>query len=376
MKFKKLSLYVHIPWCERKCPYCDFYSKSIKTVIPEKKYIKNLILDFKNDIKFVKNRKLNSIFFGGGTPNLIQPKYIKYFIKKIKKIIQFSKKIEITLESNPNFIKKNSFFKYKLAGINRLSLGIQSFNEKILNQIKRKYSYKKLIKTIKIIKNTNFNQINFDLIYGLPNQNLKDIIFDLNSAISFKPSHISWYQLSIEKNTPFYNNKPNLPTEKTIEIMQKIGQKILKKNNFYQYEISSYAQSKNQCKHNLNYWKYGDYLGIGCGAHGKITLKNKKIIRTYKNKNIFEFLNGKYLEKKIFIKKKNRPLEFFINNFRLNQPCLKKNFKIFTGLKKKFINKEILYAIKKKYIIETKKFWKTTYLGKQFLNNLLEIFVK
>ncbi|NIG99415.1 MAG: radical SAM family heme chaperone HemW [Buchnera aphidicola (Periphyllus acericola)] len=377
MKFPKLGLYIHIPWCIRKCPYCDFYSVSIKKKkIPQKKYIKHLILDLKNDIKYIKFRKINTIFIGGGTPNLIKPKYIKYLIKNIKKIVQFSKKIEITFESNPNSINKLSYLKYKLSGINRISLGLQSFNEKILNNINRKYSYKKLIKKIKIVKSINFKKINFDLMYGLPGQKKKYIIKDLKKAISFKPSHISWYQLSIEKNTKFYKNTPILPKEKKIEKMYKIGKKILKKNNFFQYEISSYSNHKNKCKHNLNYWKYGDYLGIGCGAHGKITLKNKKIIRTVKKKNIHEFLNGKYIEKIYFVKKKNKPLEFFMNNFRLNQKCSKKNFIKKTGLKEKYIQKEILYAIKKKYIIQKKKYWKTTKLGKLFLNNLLEIFVK
>ncbi|NIH41316.1 MAG: radical SAM family heme chaperone HemW [Buchnera aphidicola (Periphyllus aceris)] len=377
MKFPKLGLYIHIPWCIRKCPYCDFYSSSIKQKkIPQKKYIKHLILDLKNDIKYIKSRKINTIFIGGGTPNLIKPKYIKYLIKNIKKIVKFSKKIEITFESNPNSINKLSYLKYKSSGINRISLGLQSFNEKILNNINRKYSYKKLIKKIKIVKSINFKKINFDLMYGLPGQKKKHIIKDLKKAISFKPSHISWYQLSIEKNTKFYKNTPILPKEKKIEKMHQIGKKILKTHNFFQYEISSYSNKKNKCKHNLNYWKYGDYLGIGCGAHGKITLKNEKILRTSKKKNIHEFLNGKYIEKIYFVKKKNKPLEFFINNFRLNQKCLKKNFTKKTGLTEKYIKKEILYAIKKKYIIQKKKYWKTTKLGKLFLNNLLEIFVK
>ncbi|CAL4324562.1 Heme chaperone HemW [Buchnera aphidicola (Periphyllus testudinaceus)] len=376
MKLPKLSLYIHIPWCLKKCPYCDFYSQSIKKRIPEKKYIKNLILDLEKDLKFAQSRKIYSIFIGGGTPNLIQPKYIKILIKEIKKRTIFSKNIEITLESNPESINKNFFFKYKLAGINRISLGIQSFNEKILKNIQRKYSYENLIKKIKIIKKINFKNINFDLMYGLPNQKLKHIKFDINTAISLKPSHISWYQLCIEKNTPFYKNTPILPKENKINIMQKNGKKILKKNKFYQYEISSYSKKNNQCKHNINYWKYGDYIGIGCGSHGKITLSNKKIIRTYKNKNIYEFLNGKHIKKISFINKEDRLLEFFMNNFRLNKPCSRKNFKNFTGINEKYIKKEISKAIQKKYIIQKKKYWKTTKLGKLFLNNLLEIFIK
>ncbi|CAL4324447.1 radical SAM family heme chaperone HemW [Buchnera aphidicola] len=370
-----LSLYIHIPWCLSKCPYCDFYSKSIKKKIPEKKYIKNLLLDLKNDIKLIRSRKIISIFIGGGTPNLIHPNYIKYLIQEIKKTIQFAKNIEITLEANPKSVNENVFLKYTEAGINRLSLGIQSFHENLLKNIHRKYSFQELIHTIKYIKRNKFKNINFDLMYGLPQQKIKESLQDLSYAIKYQPTHISWYQLSIEKNTSFGRKKTILPHEKKILLMCKKGQKILKKKKFIQYEISSYAKKKNQCKHNLNYWNFGDYLGIGCGAHSKITLKNKKILRITKNKNIQKFLHGEYIQQQNIVKKKNIPFEFFLNKFRLNSPCLKKKFIKHTGLKIKYIEKNIQKAIQKKYIIETNNSWKTTKKGKTFLNNLLQIFI-
>jgi oxygen-independent coproporphyrinogen-3 oxidase len=372
-----LSLYIHIPWCLKKCPYCDFYSKTIKKKnIPEKKYIKHLLLDFKNDLKLINSRKICSIFIGGGTPNLIHPNSIKYLIEEIKKQINFSKNIEITLESNPKSVHENVFFKYKESGINRLSLGIQSFNEKLLKKINRQYSLQELLNTIQYIKKINFKSINFDLMYGLPSQTVQESFQDLLYAIKYKPSHISWYQLSVEKNTLFDKKKIILPDEKKIISMFNKGKKFLKRNKYFQYEISSYAKKRKKCKHNLNYWNFGDYIGIGCGAHGKITLKNNKIIRTVKNKNINKFLSGNYIKKKIYIKKKDLAFEFFLNMFRLNKPCPKKQFKKYTGLQIKEIEKNIHKAIKKKYIIENHDSWKTTKKGKIFLNNLLQIFIK
>lgn len=376
MKLPLLSLYIHIPWCLSKCPYCDFYSKKINIKnIPQKKYIQHLLLDLKKNIYLIKSRHIHSIFIGGGTPNLIHPKYILFLIQEIKKLIPFSKNIEITLESNPKSVHEEVFFEYKEAGINRLSLGIQSFNEKVLNTIKRKYTFKELIDTINIIKKINFNVLNFDLIFGLPQQTFKNFMSDLKYIKNFKPEHISLYQLSIEPNTIFYKQTPVLPKETEILKMHFKSVKILKKYHYLKYEISSYSKPNYQCKHNLNYWKFGDYLGIGCGAHSKITLKKKKIIRIIKNKNVYEFMNGNYIEKKYILKKKNIPLEFFMNNFRLYQPCLRKNFKKYTGLSENFINKPINQAIKKKYITQNKKFWITTHKGKLFLNNLLELFI-
>ncbi|CAL4324489.1 Heme chaperone HemW [Buchnera aphidicola (Sipha maydis)] len=371
-----LSLYIHIPWCLTKCPYCDFYSKSTKKKIPEKKYITNLLLDLQNDIKLINSRKIRSIFIGGGTPNLIHPKYIKYLIQEIKKKIFFAKNIEITLEANPKSIHENVFFQYKEAGVNRLSLGIQSFHETLLKKIHRKYSFIELIKTIKYIRKKKFTNINFDLMYGLPQQTIQESLQDLLYAIKYNPSHISWYQLSIEKNTPFSTKKIILPHEKKILLMEKKGKKILKKNKFVQYEISSYTKNKKKCQHNLNYWNFGDYLGIGCGAHGKITLKNRKILRTIKNKNINKFLNGEYIQKQYIVKKKNIAFEFFLNNFRLHAPCFKKKFTQYTGLKIESIKSNIYKAIKKKYIIENNDSWETTNQGKCFLNNLLQIFLE
>lgn len=376
MKFPLLSLYIHIPWCLTKCPYCDFYSKTIDIKnIPAKKYIKYLLKDFKNSIYLIKSRKIHSIFIGGGTPNLINPKHIGFLIQEIKKKIPFSKNIEITLESNPKSIHEEVFFEYKEVGINRLSLGIQSFNEKILNNIKRHYSFKELINTINTIKKINFNSLNFDLIFGLPHQTFENFLFDLKHAISFNPQHISLYQLSIEPNTIFYKNTPILPQEKEIFKMHTQSKKILKKYNYLKYEISSYAKENYQCIHNLNYWKFGDYLGIGCGAHSKITLKKNQIIRIIKNKNINQFMKKKYIEKKFYLKKKNIPLEFFMNNFRLYQPCLRKNFQKYTGIHENFIKKSIEKAIQKNYLIQNKKYWTTTSQGKLFLNNLLELFI-
>ncbi|WP_367676921.1 radical SAM family heme chaperone HemW [Buchnera aphidicola] len=378
MKLPSLSLYVHIPWCKKKCPYCDFYSKPMvkNKKIPQKKYIKNLLKDLNNDLKKINSRKINSIFIGGGTPSLLSSKILNIFIKKIKKKKILKNNLEITIEANPNYIESKNFNKYKKIGINRLSLGIQTFNSRILKILNRDYSKKKLSKSIKLAKKASFKSLNFDLMYNLPTQTFLEAMNDLKKAIKLKPNHISWYQFTIEPNTYFYKNRPNLPSDEISWKIYKKGKKFLKKNGFYQYEISSFSRKKYQCFHNLNYWKFGDYIGIGCGSHGKITTKKFKIFRTKKTKNIKNFLQGKYLKKKYKLPIKDIPLEFFINNFRLNKKIKKKNFTKFTNLNIKNISKEIKKAVKKKYIIEKKKFWKKTKKGKNFLNDLLEIFIK
>ena len=370
-----ISLYIHIPWCSKKCPYCDFNSYAVKIKIPEMQYINHLILDLKNDISLINNRNIHTIFIGGGTPSLLKAQSIRFLLNEIKKIIFVDSNTEITIEINPKTINYKKLLAYKEMGINRFSIGIQTFN---IPQLKKLGRYDELLnieKIIQIISNLNLKNINFDLMYGLPDQSYKNALLDLEKTISLNPQHISWYQLTIEPNTIFYAKKLNLPTTDEIWKIWKKGKSILSSSGYQQYEISSYAKKGYRCQHNLNYWHYDDYLGIGCGAHGKITQKNGNIIRLIKKKSAIDYMNGKYINKKFLIKEKDKPFEYFINNLRLFQPISHKHFREHTFMNIESIKDNIKNAIAEGYLIETSLTWKTTKKGKLFLNSLLELFL-
>lgn len=373
-KLPPISLYIHIPWCLKKCGYCDFYSYVSKSAIPEKKYIEHLLKDLEKDLRLINERRINTIFIGGGTPSLLKNSSIENLLKEIKKRTNISNKTEITIESNPTTLEYKRFLNYKKSGINRFSIGIQTFNSDLLKKIERTYNKEEAILAIEEISKINKN-FNLDIMYGLPNQSLNDVLLDLKYAVKHNPTHISWYQLTIEPNTLFYVKKLNLPNENMIFKMLIQGDKFLKKSGYKKYEISSYSKINYECQHNLNYWNFGDYIGIGCSAHGKITQKNGDIIRTVKNKNINDFINGKYLKHKNIILKKERPFEYFMNTFRLYKPVLKKQFQERTNIDPIYIKEKIKKAIEKGYIKDKIDFWNTTNKGKIFLNSLLKIFL-
>ncbi|VFP83845.1 radical SAM family heme chaperone HemW [Buchnera aphidicola] len=371
-----ISLYIHIPWCLKKCPYCDFHSYKYSQSISEKKYIKHIIRDLKNDKKIISNRSIKSIFIGGGTPSLLKSKTLLYLLTEIKKNISISKKIEISIEVNPDINQKNKLLEYYQAGINRFSIGIQTFNTNLLAKIERKYNKKKAIKLINSINHISHKNLNIDLMYGLPEQTIENVLEDLYQVINLEPEHISWYQLNIEPNTKFYTQNINLPSLQVTKIMHLEGKKLLEKYGYIQYEISSYSKKiKYQCQHNLNYWNFGDYIGVGCGAHGKITQPNQKIIRTIKTKNDNIYVTKKYIKKKYTVSTKDIPFEFFLNKFRLLQPIYYKDFENQTYIKKNKINKKITIAIKKNYLIQTTNAWYITDIGREKINSLLLIFL-
>ncbi|WP_367670636.1 radical SAM family heme chaperone HemW [Sodalis-like secondary symbiont of Drepanosiphum platanoidis] len=378
MNIKKipLSLYIHIPWCVTKCNYCDFHSYKIKKNDLYDEYCKHILNDLLKDIQLIENRKINSIFIGGGTPSILNPNLIKNLLFKINKLISFKNNIEITIEINPNNFNKEKLIIYKNSGINRISIGVQSFENKKLKLIGRDHKKNNIIDTIKIINNNKIKNFNIDIMYGLPQQTVNQAINDIKKAISLKPSHISWYQLTIEPKTLFYSNPPILPNDTILYNIYEIGNKLLNKSGYIQYEISSYANKNFKCKHNLNYWKFGDYIGIGCGAHGKITKKNGIILRTLKVRHPKKYMLGKYLDKCETVLKKDIPLEYFMNRFRLNEYVLKSDFFYYTQLNLKYIRKMINKAIYMKFIKETSKYFILKKKGKLFLNSLLQIFIK
>jgi len=270
-----LSLYVHIPWCVKKCPYCDFNSHEKNQSFDEQGYVDALLLDMNAEHKHCQQRTLHSIFFGGGTPSLFSAEAIQKIIEHARNLFNFDN-IEITLEANPGTFEQEKFNAFRQAGINRLSIGIQSFNDTHLKTLGRIHDQQQALAAIETAKQARFENINLDLMFGLPQQSIQQAIEDINTACEFDVRHISHYQLTIEENTYFHKHRPVLPDSDLLWEMQTQCQNLLAEKQYAQYEISAYSKTDKQCTHNLNYWSFGDYIGIGAGAHGKITKKEKK----------------------------------------------------------------------------------------------------
>ncbi|MGR6833139.1 radical SAM family heme chaperone HemW [Aliivibrio wodanis] len=376
-----LSLYIHIPWCIQKCPYCDFNSHALKTTIPEAQYISALIDDLDTDLARYdmqnESRKLHSIFIGGGTPSLITAPEIKRLLVEVEKRLPFSDDIEITMEANPGTVEAGRFIEYREAGVNRISIGVQSFQQEKLEKLGRIHGKDEAIRAARLAHEAGLNSFNLDLMHGLPNQSIDDALSDLKQAIELSPPHLSWYQLTIEPNTVFYYKPPTLPDDDDLWDIFEQGHQILADAGYVQYEISGYSKVGYQCRHNLNYWRFGDYLGIGCGAHGKLSFADGRIVRTTKIKHPRGFLDlmKPYLIDEQEVADHDRPFEFFMNRFRLLEACPKQDFIDKTGLGFESIQETMDWAKEKKYLEETETHWQITEHGKLFLNDLLEAFV-
>ncbi|MBB1313112.1 radical SAM family heme chaperone HemW [Aliivibrio sp. SR45-2] len=376
-----LSLYIHIPWCIQKCPYCDFNSHALKTTIPEAQYISALIDDLDTDLARYnmqnEPRKLHSIFIGGGTPSLITAPEIKRLLIEVEKRLPFADDIEITMEANPGTVEAGRFIEYREAGVNRISIGVQSFQQEKLEKLGRIHGKDEALRAARLAHEAGLNSFNLDLMHGLPNQSIDDALSDLKQAIELNPPHLSWYQLTIEPNTVFYYKPPTLPDDDDLWDIFEQGHQILADAGYVQYEISGYSKVGYQCRHNLNYWRFGDYLGIGCGAHGKLSFSDGRIVRTTKIKHPRGFLDlmKPYLIDEQKVADHDRPFEFFMNRFRLLEACPKQDFIDKTGLGLESIQEIMDWAKEKKYLEETETHWQITEHGKLFLNDLLEAFV-
>ena len=309
-----LSLYIHFPWCKKKCPYCDFNSLEIQSdsLIPE--YVLALESDLKSELINEKRNELVSIFLGGGTPSLIPGTELNGLFKTIGDKFEFLN-AEITIEANPGSSEFSNFRDYQFLGINRLSIGVQTFSERALKKIGRIHNSSDIENAFDLARRASFENINVDIMYGLPDQTASEAIDDLDKAIALDPEHISWYELTIEPNTLFFKNPPNIPSDIRKERMFEAGKEKLLAAGYDQYEISAYAKAGKQSKHNTNYWEFGDYLGIGAGAHGKLT-KTSEISRTKKTRNPRDYLiNRRSLTEKI--KSEELLTEFLMNTLRL-----------------------------------------------------------
>jgi len=384
-----LSLYIHIPWCVEKCPYCDFNSHALKDQIPEHDYVQALIADLDADIaRFdLNNRALHSIFIGGGTPSLFSAKSIESLLKQVLSRFKKNTDIEITLEANPGTVEADKFIGFAQAGITRLSIGVQSFESEKLLKLGRIHNVNQAIQAAKLAKESGINSFNLDLMHGLPNQTVENALDDLKTAISLKPDHLSWYQLTIEPNTAFYSKPPKLPQDETLWNIQDQGFKLLADAGYQQYEISAFSQQGKQCQHNLNYWRFGDYLGIGCGAHGKITnVATGKIQRTVKVKHPKGYLetNRSPLDHLTRVSHAELPFEYMMNQLRLFSSFTLEDYQRRTGLSASTILPTLQQAQNRKLMMQSSQLqaasdkqekWQVTPLGHRYLNDLLELFL-
>jgi oxygen-independent coproporphyrinogen-3 oxidase len=380
MQQPPLSVYIHIPWCIHKCPYCDFNSHEFKDQNiknNEEAYTYALLKQIEN-YNIEPNRPIHSIFFGGGTPSLFSPKAFDTLIKKLENTFGLDKNCEITIEANPGTFDKEHFYGYRDVGINRMSLGIQSFNQTHLKKLERIHSPKEAASAANLAVKI-FDKVNIDLMFALPNQSLSDVKEDITKALEIGTSHISYYHLTIEPNTFFYKFPPQLPDEeKSAEIFDLISNE-LNFAKFEHYETSAYAKKNNQCLHNLNYWNFGDYLGIGAGAHSKLSYEGKisrrscfKNPRDYiKNANNHEFYDDEKL-----LSENDLIFEFMMNALRLNKGFNQSLFEQRTNLPISIIDKELSLAKDKKLMVQKNGRIKPTDLGQSFLNELLQIFLK
>ena len=378
MNLPPLSLYVHVPWCVRKCPYCDFNSH-VGSEIPETQYLAQLKLDLAQDLIFVQNRSLRSIFFGGGTPSLMSGSFYNELLTFIESKISFHPDIEITLEANPGTTEAARFKAYRQAGINRLSIGVQSFQRDHLQALGRIHSGEDAICAIKQAQDAGFDNLNIDLMHGLANQSVEQAMEDLNQAIALGSTHLSWYQLTIEQNTEYFRHPPKLPEDEALWDIQKAGVEVLKSAGFLQYEVSAFSKRGREAQHNLNYWTFGDYIGIGAGAHSKVTILGERnesecILRFRKTRTPKDYL----LPKPAFrigqenIIREDLGFEFLMNVLRLNKGVEESLFISRTGLSLSVLEPQ-LSEFRNMGLIERARLG-TTEKGHLFLNSLLEKF--
>lgn len=373
-----LSLYIHIPWCIKKCPYCDFNSHAVKDGIPEKAYIERLIQDLDNDLPLINKRLIHSIFIGGGTPSLFSASGFETLLSAINQRLSYSSNIEITLEANPGTAERGQFTDFRRAGINRLSLGVQSFHDQQLQALGRIHGGDEAYHAIEMAQKAGFKRLNIDLMHGLPGQTQQQALQDLTIAQSLQPTHISWYQLTLEPNTLFAKYPPQLPHEDERWAIQQRGHQYLLNEGWEQYETSAYCHTQNYCQHNLNYWQFGDYLGIGAGAHGKITdLKQQQILRTVKYKQPERYLSetNNWRSCATYVPSGELPFEFMLNALRLTHGVPKHLFSKRTGLPIDRIKQSLKLAEQQGLLVNSNDKLQTTQLGQRFLNNCLTLFM-
>ena len=377
-KLPPLALYVHIPWCIRKCPYCDFNSHAATPELPEQAYVEAVLADLELDLVHVHGRPLESIFFGGGTPSLFSAPALKVLLEGIEQRIPFSSTIEITLEANPGTFEQEKFAAYRALGINRLSIGIQSFADSKLQALGRVHSGAEAVKAVTMARQAGFANFNLDLMHGLPDQSPEQALADLQTAIDLAPSHLSWYQLTMEPNTVFWSKPPLLPEDDVLWDIQEAGQALLAEHGFIQYEVSAYARAEQTALHNVNYWSFGDFIGIGAGAHGKVSDPQGRIQRTWKTRQPADYLNPDkaFLAGSATLAAADLPFEFLMNALRLTDGVELKLFSERTGLPVASLQTGLQQAQQRGLLSEDPERLAPSLQGQLFLNDLLHIFLE
>lgn len=373
---KPISLYIHIPWCIQKCPYCDFNSHKLNDEMNEELYIDCLIIDANAHLPKIASRQVNSVFIGGGTPSLFSAKALDRLLNHLSDKLHFSKTIEVTLEANPGTVEQQRFKDYFSIGINRLSLGVQSFQDDKLKRLGRIHDANEAIKAIASIKKAGFNNFNIDIMHGLPDQSVDDALFDIQTALTFEPNHLSWYQLTIEPNTVYYKKPPLLPNEETLQKIEQDGLSLLEDHGLKRYEISAYAKKDWQSQHNLNYWRFGDYLGIGAGAHSKLTDNKNIVSRHWQVRQPKDYMDTSksFIANKKILNEQEIIFEYMMNVLRLYEKSSLADFENITNVSSEKISRQLDEA-KQKGFLKDADFIETTDRGKLFLNDLLELFM-
>ena len=374
-----LSLYIHMPWCVRKCPYCDFNSHAVPdgklSLDLEQQYLQALVEDFKTQIDFAQGRSIHSVFIGGGTPSLISAQGYAWLFAQLKALLPFEDGCEITLEANPGTLEHDPFADYLAVGINRLSLGVQSFDTEHLKKLGRIHSNHDAIAAIGLAREAGFKRINVDLMHGLPEQTLEQALFDLKLAVESGATHISWYQLTIEPNTVFFRTQPILPVDEVLEDIQAQGEAYLKAQGFVNYEVSAWRKELPSA-HNLNYWQFGDYLAIGAGAHAKVTLPDG-VYRFQKTRLPKDYLAKVPAEHVQFkrIAAEELPFEFMMNALRLNDGVAAENYALRTGLSLDDLSETLASLRRRKLMQDDVAHLVCTEQGHIFLNSVLDEFL-
>jgi putative oxygen-independent coproporphyrinogen III oxidase len=373
-----LSLYIHFPWCVRKCPYCDFNSHAVRGDLPEDQYIDALLADLESDLPRVWGRPVRTVFLGGGTPSLFSPEAIERLLAGVRARVTLVPEAEVTLEANPGTVETERFRGYRAAGVNRLSIGIQSFQPEQLQKLGRIHGRDEALAAAQAARAAGFDNFNLDLMFGLPQQTLDEALTDLRTALALNPTHLSVYQLTLEPNTLFHAQPPELPDEDVLAAMQEALQAELADAGFTQYEVSAYARAGRRCRHNLNYWQFGDYLGIGAGAHAKITDADS-VTRLWKVKQPRDYLETAGTP--AGLGGEQRPsrddvmFEFMLNAMRLPEGVPALLFSERTGLDPSCMQKPLTQAMARGLLEPGLEHIRPTPLGRRFLNELVALFL-
>lgn len=376
MQLPPLGLYIHLPWCERKCPYCDFNSHE-RSDIPAADYVSALLRDLCEELPLLQGRAVDTLFIGGGTPSLFSAESIRRLLRGIADLVPLSPTLEATMEANPGSAEADKFSAFREAGINRLSIGVQSFNDTQLRMLGRIHTSDQAVAAIEYARRANFDSINLDLMHGLPGQTALDAQSDLRCAIACEPTHLSWYQLTIEPNTVFHSHPPRLPDEDELADIQLCGEELLAADGYAQYEVSAYSRHGYNCRHNRNYWSFGDYLGIGAGAHGKVTFEDGRIQRYAKRRQPQDYMAAlpeHFIASSRMLAPEDTVGEYMLNVLRLNDGFTLRLFEARTGLQRARVEQKLASLCERGLLEREGDRICASATGRRFLDNVVAEF--